>query len=73
MTKFLYRKKKAADLLLGDQYVDWAMGKDEDWVYGPPSRVLNITEKGGRVYVDLDNLSRTAFYPEQLVIVKERV
>ena len=73
MTKFLYRKKKAADLMLGDLYVDWAIGKDEDWVYGPHSRVLNITEKGGRVYVALDNCSRTVFYPEQLVVVKERV
>jgi hypothetical protein len=73
MTQFYYRKKKAGDLLLGDLFVDWAIRTGENsCVYGPPCRVLNIIERAGRVYVDLDNLSRQAFYPEQLVVVKER-
>ena len=72
MTRIYRRTKKAEDLLLGDLFVDWCLNKGtENVVYGPSFRILNITEKNGRVYADMDNLARYAFYPEQLVIVEE--
>lgn len=75
MTGIIRRQKKVADLVLGDMYVDYAMkvsrDPQEEWAYGPASRVLDIKKKGDQLLVILASGVCVLHYPGHLVVVEE--
>ena len=78
MTNIIQVQKTAADLVLGDMFIDWCLptgDKQKDpWTVGEPSRVLNIKQqRDGKLKIYLDNCRTFNFHPEMLVIVQEIV
>jgi len=70
MTRIYHIQKKAADLKLGDLFVDWAFPKEDPPIYSEANRILNIKEKNDHLIIVLDDGRKFNMHPGHLAVVE---